>query len=157
MPFIERHGLWTAAQRQAAAELPRRIEADGIEIVRLSFPDLHGILRGKALLSAALPGALAEGCPITSTLLLKDTSHRTVVPVFAPGAGLGLTALQGASDIIMVPDPATFRRLPWLRATGWLLCDLYFPDGSPVEWAPRQLLRRLGVTVADDLPSAAAA
>jgi len=143
MAFIERHALWTSAQRQAAAELPRRIEADGIEVVRLSFPDLHGILRGKALLPAALPGALADGCPITSTLLLKDTSHRTVVPVFSPGAGLGLTALQGASDIIMVPDPTTFRQLPWLTNTAWMLCDVYFPDGTPVAFAPRHLLRRM--------------
>jgi glutamine synthetase len=142
MAFIEQHGLWTAAQRQAAAELLHRIEADGIDLVRFSFPDLHGILRGKALLPAALPGALAEGCAITSSLLFKDSSHRTVVPVFAPGAGIGVARLQGASDVIMVPDPTTFRMLPWLRSTGWMLCDVYYPDGSPVEFAPRHLLRR---------------
>jgi glutamine synthetase len=142
MAFIEQHGLWTDTQRQAAIELRRRIEADGIDLVRLSFPDLHGILRGKALLPAALPGALTDGCPITSTLLLKDSSHRTVVPVFSPGAGLGLAQLQGASDVVMVPDPTTFRLLPWLPKTGWMLCDLYFPDGSPVGFAPRHLLRR---------------
>jgi glutamine synthetase len=142
MPFIEQHDLWTDAQRQAAVELRRRIEADGIDLVRLSFPDLHGILRGKSLLPAALPGALRDGCPITSTLLLKDSSHRTVVPVFSPGAGLGLAQLQGASDVVMVPDPTTFRLLPWLPKTGWMLCDVYFPDGSPVGFAPRHLLRR---------------
>ena len=142
MSFIEQHGLWTESQRQAAVELQRRIEADGLDLVRLSFPDLHGILRGKALLPAALPGAFADGCAITSSLLLKDSSHRTVVPVFSPGAGIGLSRLQGAGDLIMVPDPLSFRRLPWLRATGWLLCDLYFPDGSPVDWAPREILRR---------------
>jgi glutamine synthetase len=140
--FIERHDLWTETQRQAAVECRRRIEADGIDLVRLSFPDLHGILRGKALLPAALPGALTDGCPITSTLLLKDSSHRTVVPVFSPGAGMGLAQLQGASDVIMVPDPTTFRMLPWLPKTGWMLCDVYFPDGSPVGFAPRHLLRR---------------
>jgi len=90
-----------------------------------------------------LPGALADGCPITSTLLLKDTSHRTVVPIFSPGAGLGLTALQGASDVVMVPDPTTFQRLPWLPNTAWMLCDVYYPDGTPVAFAPRHLLRRL--------------
>jgi len=143
MPFIEHHQLWTETQRLAAADLRDRIDADGIDLVRLSFPDLHGILRGKALLPAALPGAMADGCPITSTLLFKDTSHRTVVPVFSPGAGLGAAQLQGASDMIMVPDPTTFRRLPWLPRTGWMLCDVYFPDGSPVGFAPRHLLRRM--------------
>src|SRR5262245_18234263 len=143
MSFIERHGLWNDEQRRAAAEVARRIEAGGIELVRLSFADLHGILRGKALLAGAMPGALAEGCAVTSTLLLKDTSHRTVVPVCSPGAGMGLPRLQGASDMIMVPDPTTFRILPWLQSTGWMLCDVYFADGAPVPFSTRHLLRRL--------------
>jgi len=142
MNFIERHDLWSADQRRAAAEITRRIETDGIEVVRLSFPDLHGILRGKALTAAAMPSALADGCAVTSSLLLKDTAHRTVVPVFSPGAGMSLPRLQGASDIIMVPDPTTFRVLPWLQSTGWMLCDLYFADGTPVSLSARHLLRR---------------
>ena len=48
MSFIARHDLWSADQRRAADEVSRRIEAEGLEVVRLSFPDLHGILRGKA-------------------------------------------------------------------------------------------------------------
>jgi glutamine synthetase len=60
MNFIERHDLWNAEQRRTAAEATRRIETDGIELVRLSFPDLHGILRGKALAAAAIPSALAD-------------------------------------------------------------------------------------------------
>jgi glutamine synthetase len=141
MAFIEQHGLWTETQRLAAAELRERIQKN-VDLVRLSFPDLHGILRGKALLPAAVPGALTDGCAITSSLLFKDTSHRTVVPVFSPGAGMGHTRFQGASDVILVPDPTTFRMLPWLNATGWMLCDVYQADGAPVEFTPRQLLRR---------------
>ncbi len=142
MPFIEHHQLWNSTQRQAAAEVQRRVAAEGIELVRLSFPDLHGILRGKALLPAALPGAFTDGCPIAGTLLLKDSSHRTVVPVFSACLGSGWSRLKGASDIIMVPDPTTFRLLPWLPDTGWMLCDVYFADGSAVGFAPRHLLRR---------------
>jgi glutamine synthetase len=41
-----------------------------------------------------------------------------------------------------VPDPATFRILPWAGRTGWLLCDLYFPDGTPVPLSTRELCRR---------------
>jgi glutamine synthetase len=139
--FIERHDLWSNEQRRAAAELGRRFEAEGIDLVRLSFADLHGILRGKALLPAAMPAVLTGGCAVTSTLLIKDTAHRTVLPVFERGAGIGLDRLQGAADIVMVPDPTTFRMLPWLRSTGWMLCDVYFPDGTPVSISPRQLLR----------------
>jgi glutamine synthetase len=143
MSFIERHGLWSAEQRRAGAEIARRIGTDDIQLVRLSFADLHGILRGKALVAAAMASALADGCAVTSTLLLKDTAHRTVVPVFSPGGGMGLPRLQGANDIIMVPDPTTFRVLPWLQSTGWMLCDLYFADGTPVSFSTRQLLRRI--------------
>ena len=142
MGFIERHNLWSDEQSRAAAEVARRIRTDGIELVRLSFADLHGILRGKALLADAMPSALEDGCAVTSTVLLKDTAHRTVVPVFSAGAGMDVPRLQGASDIVMVPDPTTFRVLPWLQSTGWMLCDIYFPDGTPVSFSTRQLLRR---------------
>ena len=37
--------------------------------------------------------------------------------------------MQGAADILMVPDQSTFRVLPWAPDTGWFLCDLQFPDG----------------------------
>lgn len=141
MSFIARHDLWSPDQRRAAEEISRRIEADQIEVVRLSFPDLHGILRGKALLAAAMPTAMRDGCAVTSTLLLKDTSHRTVVPVFSAGAGLGRPELQGGGDLVMVPDPTTFRVLPWLESTGWMLCDVYFADGSRVPFSTRHLLR----------------
>jgi glutamine synthetase len=142
MGFIERHNLWSDEQNRAAAEVAGRIQTDGIELVRLSFADLHGILRGKVLMADAIPSALKEGCAVTSTLLLKDTAHRTVVPVFSAGAGMDAPRLQGASDIVMVPDPLTFRMLPWLQSTGWMLCDIYFPDGTPVSFSTRQLLRR---------------
>ena len=40
--------------------------------------------------------------------------------------------MQGAADILMIPDPSTFRTLPWAPDTGWFLCDLKFPDGRAV-------------------------
>ena len=78
---------------------------------------------------------------ITTTMLAKDTSHRTVFPVFTAGGGFGMTEMEGAADVLMVPDPTTFRVLPWAPSTGWLLCDLYFADGRPVPFATRNLYR----------------
>jgi glutamine synthetase len=49
--------------------------------------------------------------------------------------------LEGAADLLMVPDPTTFRVLPWAPNTGWLLCDLYFADGKPALFSTRQLCR----------------
>jgi glutamine synthetase len=141
--FIERHALWNDAQRLAAAEIAGRVARDGVEIVRLSFPDVHGILRGKAVLPESLPSALRDGLSLTSTLLMKDSSHKTVVPVFTAGAGIGMPELEGAADVIMVPDPTTFRLLPWAANTGWMLCDLHFADGRPVPFATRHLMRTM--------------
>ena len=47
MKFVSRHNLWDDAQRRAGAEVLKRVEADGLEQVRFSFPDQHGILRRK--------------------------------------------------------------------------------------------------------------
>jgi glutamine synthetase len=141
MSFIARHGLWNEAQQKAAAEVLKRVAKDGIEIVRLSFPDVHGLLRGKAVLPESLPSAMREGLSLTSTLLIKDSSHRTVVPVFTAGAGIGMPEFEGAADVVMVPDPTTFKVLPWAQNTGWMLCDIHFADGRPMPFATRGLMR----------------
>ncbi|MCZ9344117.1 glutamine synthetase, partial [Streptomyces sp. TRM76130] len=47
----------------------------------------------------------------------------------------------GAGDIVLVPDPTTFRVLPWAARTGWMLCDVHHPDGTPAAFCPRGLLR----------------
>lgn len=142
MSFVEKHGLWTAAQRDAARDVARRIETEGLELVRFSCADPHGILRGKTLIAAGAAKAMENGVALTSTMLLKDTSHRSVYPVFSAGGGLGLAEMQGAADIQMVADPTTFHVLPWAPGTGWVLCDLHFSDGRPVPLSTRALYRR---------------
>ena len=74
-------------------------------------------------------------------MLAKDTSHRTVFPVFTAGGGFGMKEMEGAADVLMVADPTTFRVLPWAPSTGWLLCDSHFADGRPVPFATRHLYR----------------
>ena len=141
MSFVERHGLWSAEQKEAAARLRRVVEEQKLEVIRLSFPDQHGILRGKTLVAGEALASLENGCSITTTMLAKDTSHRTVFPVFTAGGGFGMREMEGAADILMVADPLSFRVLPWVGGTGWLLCDIYFADGRPVPFATRHLYR----------------
>ncbi len=140
--FVERYGLWSDEQHAAAERVLATVQEKGLEVVRLSFPDQHGLLRGKAIFSRALRSAMYEGCAMTTTLLLKDTSHRTVYPVWQAGAGLNMDELTGAGNFIMVPDPCTFRPLPWAPNTGWMMCDIYFADGSPVPFSTRRLLQK---------------
>jgi glutamine synthetase len=139
--FVDRHDLWSDAQRLAAAEMDRAIKRHKLELVRFAFADQHGTLRGKTLVASEASRAMRAGVAMTSTLLAKDTSHRNVFPVFAAGAGLGLAEMEGAGNFIMVADPATFRVLPWTDNAGWVLCDIYFTNGKPVPFSTRQRYR----------------
>ena len=141
MSFVERHGLWSSEQKEAAVRIKRIVEEQKLEVIRLSFPDQHGILRGKTLVAAEALASLESGCTITTTMFAKDTSHKTVFPVFSAGGGFGIPEMQGAADVLMIPDPSTFRVLPWSPGTGWLLCDVHFADGRPVPFATRNLYK----------------
>ena len=140
--FAVRHGAWTAEQQEAAAAVRARLLEGGLGVVRLAFVDAHGVLRGKTLVAEEAAHLLEEGARATTTLLMKDLSGKTVFPVFSAEGSMGLAALRGAADMVMLPDPLTFRVLPWAPHTGWLLCDLFFPDGSALPLSSRGLLAR---------------
>jgi glutamine synthetase len=118
------------------------VKLDGLKAVRFSFADQHGVLRGKTLAVSEVPAALERGVTVTSTLLLKDTSHRTVFPAFTPGGGVGMAEMQGAADVLIKADPSTFRVLPWAPDTGWVLCELAFQDGRPLPYCTRRVLKK---------------
>ena len=145
--FVTRHNLWTADQQNAADEIKAAIKEYDIKTIRVSFADQHGILRGKSIIADAFDSILYNGCGLTTTLLLKDTSHHTAFPVWQSGGGLDLTEMTGACDFLMVPDPATFRILPWAEDTAWVLCDCYYPDGRPVPFSTRRILQEASVTL----------
>jgi glutamine synthetase len=138
---LARLGLFTEAGLDAANAALERIEAEGIETVRVVFADQHGILRGKTIVADAFSSAIRNGIAVTSTLLLKDTAHRTVFPIWSDDIGFGRGTLTGGSDILMAPDPTSFRVLPWSRHSGWVLCDLYQKDGTPIAFSSRGILR----------------
>jgi glutamine synthetase len=126
-----------------------RARAADIETVRVSFADQHGLLRGKTLPVGGLADACRSGVPMTSTLVLKDTSHRTVFPVWSEVGGYDLPGLKGAGDIVMLPDPDTFRVLPWAEKTGWVQCDLFLKDGRPLPFCTRTIFRNALTALAE--------
>ncbi|WP_406648545.1 glutamine synthetase family protein [Aliisedimentitalea scapharcae] len=146
---LARMGLCSQHRLAAIDEVLSRLEQDGIETVRVLFADQHGILRGKTLVAGAMASTFANGMMVPSTLLLKDTSHRTAFPVWSEDAGVGGGMMQGASDVLLVPDPATFRTLPWTLHSAWVLCDVVYPDGRPVPFASRTILSRAVERLAD--------
>src|SRR5271155_4169373 len=144
--FVERHGLWTDDQARKAKAVEQAIKKHKLELVRFSFADQHGVLRGKTIVAADAPALMRSGVAVTTTLLAKDTAHKTVYPVFTAGGGFAMAEMQGGGDFVMVADPATFQVLPWSSNngapnTGWLLCDIYFSSGKPVPFSTRQILR----------------
>ncbi len=139
--FVDRHGLWTAQQAHAAKEVAQAIKKNKLELVRFSFADQHGVLRGKTVLAEDAAALMRTGVTMTTTLLAKDTAHRTAYPVFTAGGGFDMPEMQGAGDFVMIADPTTFKILPWAKNTGWLLCDIYFGNGKPVPFSTRQICR----------------
>ena len=57
-------------------------------------------MRGKTLIASEAIASLESGCSITTTMLAKDTSHRTVFPVFTSGGGFGMKEMEGAADVL---------------------------------------------------------
>ena len=147
--FVERHGLHSGEQLAAAAQVLEPVEREQLELVRVSFVDQHGLLRGKTVTAAELGSVLRGGVAVVSTLLSKDTSGQTVYSAFSPDGGVGIAEMAGAGDMVMVPDPGTFRVLEWAERTGWLLCDLHFRSGEAVPLCSRGVLRRAVARAAD--------
>jgi glutamine synthetase len=139
--FVERHRLWSDDQEKAAGAALQSIKKHKLELIRFSFADQHGVLRGKTLMADDAVAVMTSGVTMTTTLLAKDTAHRTVFPVFTSGGGFNMAEMQGGGDFIMVADPATFRVLPWAPNTGWVLCDIYFINGKPVPFSTRRIYR----------------
>ncbi len=140
--FLARSGLLPEDGLAACADVIARVGAGEVETVRVLFADQHGVLRGKTIVADAIAAAFTSGISLPSSLLLKDTSHRTVFPVWSEDAGIGSGLMQGAGDMVMVPDPTTLRTLPWSPHSAWLFCDVAFKDGTPIPFAPRTVLKR---------------
>ncbi|QRG06911.1 glutamine synthetase [Xanthobacter dioxanivorans] len=134
---LARMGLLDPNAVKTAAEVIASTKDSRLETVRILFADPHGLLRGKTLAIDALESVFRSGMTVPSTLLLKDTSNRTVFPVWSGEAG----PLNGAGDVLLVPDPTTFQRLPWAHHSAWMFCDVIFKSGAEIPFAPRTILK----------------
>ena len=140
--FIERHGLWTDEQHRRGRDLPAEVRARGLGLVRLAWADPHGAARAKAVSPDTFGAALADGYNINVATSTLDASGGRVFSSFTRGGGMELEEMTGSPNLVIVPDPETFRVLPWAPGVGWVLCDEYFRDGTPFHFSSRHLLRR---------------
>src|SRR5213596_3904341 len=98
----------------------RTIEERGIRFVRLWFTDVLGFLKSFTITSQELEGALSEGMGFDGSSIE------------------GFSRIK-ESDMVALPDPATFQVIPYRSETGVarVFCDVLNPDGSPFEGDPR--------------------
>lgn len=127
---------------ESALSLIDAVEQSRLETIRVLFADQHGILRGKTIVASALPSVLANGLGVPGTLLLKDTSHRTSFPVWTDTDSEHTGPLAGAADVLLVPEPETFRELPWTNKSAWIFCTPVLKSGTAIDFAPRTVLQR---------------
>src|SRR6478736_239876 len=117
-------------------ELEKLIAAGDIDTVIVGFCDMQGRLTGKRV-SARLfveVGA-AHGAECCNYLLAGDVDMNTV-------DGYAMSRWEtGYGHMVMTPDFATLRLLPWQPGTALVMADLSFTDGRPVAVSPRTILR----------------
>ena len=79
-----------------------------------------------------------------------DITPRELEEVLAHGAGFDGSSIEGfaridESDMLALPDPATFQILPWSQPqypVARMFCDIIKPGGQPFEGDPRYVLKR---------------
>jgi glutamine synthetase len=110
------------SEPKARKDVLKQVEEHGIEDVLLWFTDLEGHLKSFSITTSELENALDDGMGF-------DGSSIT-----------GFNAIE-ESDMVAIPDPATYRVLPDGK-TGRMICDIHTPDGVRYEGDPRHVLRR---------------
>ncbi|NWF91470.1 MAG: glutamine synthetase [Syntrophaceae bacterium] len=98
----------------------------GVRFVRLWFTDILGFLKSFAITVRELEGALEEGMGFDGSSIL------------------GFVRID-ESDMVAMPDPSTFRVLPWKtneQVVAVMFCDILEPDGKPHQGDPRWVLKK---------------
>lgn len=111
-----------------------RLAAEGIDVVRVTYPDLIGTDRARDVLLDHLPAACEHGLAFCRAVY-HTTPQGDVVPV----AG-GLDA--GLPDIHVRPDLSTLAAVPWEPGVAVCLGEVTDPaTAAPAPESPRDLLR----------------
>ena len=109
-----------------AADVLELVREREVRFVRFWFTDILGQLKSFAIGRDDLPEALEHGVAF-------DGSSIT-----------GFNAIE-ESDMLAMPDPATFAVLPWRpeeQGVARMFCDVLTPERTPYEGDPRHVLRR---------------
>lgn len=125
-------------------ELSALIEAGEVDTVIVAFADAQGRLVGKRVAGRMWRDVvLPHGAEACNYLLSVDVDMNTV-------SGYAMSSWEtGYGDMVLVPDLATLRRIPWQPATALVFSDLRWEGGEPVAQAPRAILDRQRARLAE--------
>jgi len=114
-------------------QLLEQVRADGVIFISLQFTDIMGNIKSVTIPVGRLEEALERG-------------------VWFDGSSIQGFARICEADMFLVPDPDTYRVLPWSspdRLRARLLCDAHGPDGEPFKGDPRSALKRVVARAAE--------
>ncbi len=97
-----------------------------VKFIRLWFTDILGMLKSFTITVEELEGAMEEGMGFD-------------------GSSIEGFARIDESDMVALPDPDTFRLLPWgprEHAVARMFCNIIRPGGEPFEGDPRYVLKK---------------
>lgn len=113
--------------KKTKTEVLKLVKEHKVKFIRLWFTDVLGFLKGFAITTEELEGALDEGMGFD-------------------GSSIEGFARIEESDMVARPDPDTFAILPWRAGENYsvarMFCDIYEPGGKPFEGDPRYVLKR---------------
>src|SRR5919199_2184863 len=115
------------------ADVVRQADEAGLRLVRFLWCGNDGTIRAKATTLAGLEGRIQSGIGLTVAMQAMNSLDQ-LQPV--PGMG-------PVGEIRLVPDPATFRILPYAPHTGAMLVDNLQLDGAPAPVCQRSFLKRM--------------
>lgn len=107
-------------------DILRLIDEAGVRYIKLCFTDILGKIKGMSITRSEIEQVLDEG------------------QGFDGSSVEGFARIE-ESDLMAVPDPVTFRVIPWEVAgekVAMMFCDITHPDGQPYEGDPRWVLRK---------------
>ncbi len=102
-----------------------------VTTIRVLYPDLHGIARGKDVPIGEFDHVLEHGLSFCAAVMGTDLRHTPVVGGKA-----------GYPDLVVRPDLATMVTLPWEPGVAACLADVEPTSGGPPVADPRGAVRR---------------
>jgi glutamine synthetase len=128
-----------AAEGIDATAVVKRAESAGLRLVRFLWCGNDGTVRAKASSMNGLEGRVRSGIGLTVAMnAMNGLDH------LQPVAGMG-----PVGEIRLVPDPDTFRVLPYAPRTGAMLVDQLALSGEAAPVDQRAFLRRMSDRLAE--------